>query len=107
MALAPPALTRAPIAVAIGATEDAASGRSARPDGTTAFRETLLEIAEADRLEEAMRVRLHTPELVEEQKEAEPDEDRPSDEREPAIVVAHPAEEGHSADKEHGDQEKG
>jgi hypothetical protein len=27
---------------AIGATEDAASGRAARPDGTTVFRQTLL-----------------------------------------------------------------
>ena len=27
---------------AIGATEDAASGRAAQPDGTTAFRQTLL-----------------------------------------------------------------
>jgi hypothetical protein len=29
----------------IGATEDAASGRAARPDGTAAFRQTLLDEA--------------------------------------------------------------
>jgi hypothetical protein len=42
MALDAPRLTRASMLFSIGATEDAASGRAARPGGTDLFRQTLL-----------------------------------------------------------------
>src|SRR4249919_355976 len=65
------------------------------------------EIAEADRLEHAVRVDLHSVELVEEKQQAERDEDHSGNEREQAVVIAHPAEKRHPAHEEHRNEQKG
>jgi uncharacterized protein len=66
-----------------------------------------LQVAQADRLEQSVRIDLHPVELVEEEQQTERDEDRAADDREDSIVVAKPAEERHASDEEHGDEEEG